>query len=233
MLAAMTRMVDTGISGGIETSSMNASRPGQPALSQCVWHAPSDANGQHKPDNMSSLAAVSIVPLPGCLSMSLRRPSPHPVQSGAMSKRRRIVKWIGVGVCVLIFVVWAVSLWWYASFIGDGWGMLCWSGRILFAIDDRFAGPGWESVESIWRWSGTNWAHQVPRVEWDSHGSCYYIPNWLPFLLVAAPTAFMFYRDRKRIPPGHCKTCGYNLTGAEHERCPECGVACDLKRSRT
>ncbi len=51
------------------------------------------------------------------------------------------------------------------------------------------------------------------------------VPLWLPFLIVALPTAFLFYRDRKQIPPGHCSTCGYNLTGAEHERCPECGEA--------
>ncbi len=53
------------------------------------------------------------------------------------------------------------------------------------------------------------------------------IPLWLPFLIMAIPTAFMFWRDRKRIPAGHCSTCGYNLTGAEHERCPECGEACE------
>ncbi len=50
------------------------------------------------------------------------------------------------------------------------------------------------------------------------------IPLWFLFLIVALPTAYLFYRDRKRIPPGHCSTCGYDLTGAEHERCPECGA---------
>ena len=28
-------------------------------------------------------------------------------------------------------------------------------------------------------------------------------------------------------PPGHCSTCGYNLTGNTSGRCPECGAACE------
>jgi hypothetical protein len=60
-----------------------------------------------------------------------------------------------------------------------------------------------------------------------------FVPLWLPVFFVALPTAFMFYRDRKRIPPGHCSTCGYNLTGAEHERCPECGEIRNSKRQGT
>jgi hypothetical protein len=32
-------------------------------------------------------------------------------------------------------------------------------------------------------------------------------------------------RQRSRRAQGLCPACGYNLRGAEHERCPECGVA--------
>ncbi len=30
-------------------------------------------------------------------------------------------------------------------------------------------------------------------------------------------------RHRRRIPPGHCQQCGYDLTGNESGVCPECG----------
>jgi len=48
---------------------------------------------------------------------------------------------------------------------------------------------------------------------------------WIPFLLVAIPTAYLWYRDRRRLPSGHCRKCGYNLTGNVSGVCPECGCA--------
>ncbi len=49
------------------------------------------------------------------------------------------------------------------------------------------------------------------------------VPLWLPLVLMALPTAFLWWRDRPS-PPGHC-ACGYNLTGNVSGRCPECGEA--------
>ncbi len=50
------------------------------------------------------------------------------------------------------------------------------------------------------------------------------IPIWMPFVLAAALTALLFWRDRRfRFPPGHCRQCGYNLKELTEARCPECG----------
>ena len=49
------------------------------------------------------------------------------------------------------------------------------------------------------------------------------VPLWIPFLLVVAPTTYLWYRDRRRPPPGHCRSCHYNLTGNVSGVCPECG----------
>jgi hypothetical protein len=47
---------------------------------------------------------------------------------------------------------------------------------------------------------------------------------WVPLLLVATPTAFLWRAARRR-PPSHCcQECGYNLTGNTSGTCPECGV---------
>jgi len=50
------------------------------------------------------------------------------------------------------------------------------------------------------------------------------IPLWIPFAIGVIPTVCLWWRDR-RYPPGHCQTCGYNLTGNVSGRCPECGEA--------
>ena len=48
------------------------------------------------------------------------------------------------------------------------------------------------------------------------------VPLWMPFVVVGIPTAFFWHRDR-RIPPGHCQKCGYDLTDNVSGVCPECG----------
>jgi len=55
-------------------------------------------------------------------------------------------------------------------------------------------------------------------------GNVIVVPLWIPVLLFAVPTAFLFWRDR-RIPSGHCRQCGYDLTGNVAGVCSECGAA--------
>ncbi len=50
------------------------------------------------------------------------------------------------------------------------------------------------------------------------------IPLWPPFVLVAAPTVYLWHRDRRRFAPGPCQRCGYSLTGNATGVCPECGA---------
>lgn len=48
------------------------------------------------------------------------------------------------------------------------------------------------------------------------------LPFWIPFVLLAVSTVILWGHDR-RIPPGHCAKCGYNLPGNTPGVCPECG----------
>ena len=58
------------------------------------------------------------------------------------------------------------------------------------------------------------------------------LPLWFVLAITAIPTAILFYRDRRRIPPGHCQKCGYNLTGNVSGICPECGEPIPIRAHR-
>jgi len=58
------------------------------------------------------------------------------------------------------------------------------------------------------------------------------MPLWLPLVVATVLTATLWWRDRRRIPPGHCQKCGYNLTGNVSGVCPECGTAVAETRGR-
>jgi len=49
------------------------------------------------------------------------------------------------------------------------------------------------------------------------------VPLWMPFLAFMILTAILWHRERRMPPRGHCLKCGYDLTGNESGRCPECG----------
>jgi len=50
----------------------------------------------------------------------------------------------------------------------------------------------------------------------------------IPIVLVAAGATVMILTEGISVVaygPGHCRECGYNLTGLTSPRCPECGAA--------
>jgi len=78
-----------------------------------------------------------------------------------------------------------------------------------------------EPAAVIFHDRGIGWpkAYHIRGFGWLLH-----ISLWLPLVAIAIPTAFLFYRDRRCIPPGHCRKCGYDLTGNVSGICPECGT---------
>lgn len=141
---------------------------------------------------------------------------------------RRIAKWTGVVVCVTMAVAWAVSPRREVFFhLVRSDGSVYWvgarKGLILLGGDTdppMLLEGTWETGFSSSRY-GIRQLRWLPKVttmgNWVLH-----CPLWIPFGLIAIPTAYVFYRDR-RPPPGHCQECGYNLTGNTSGVCPECG----------
>ncbi len=137
-------------------------------------------------------------------------------------RTRRVLKWAGLVVSILLVVAFPVSRW--AAF-GCTWGAeaCCFSaGALLFFQASRAtsAPHGWVHRQSV-----------TPRVCWlpgTTHGRMgagFALPLWIPLVLIALPTSVLWWRDRRGVLPGYCQKCGYNLTGNISGRCPECGEA--------
>lgn len=144
------------------------------------------------------------------------------------SRLQRVMKWVGWGVSVAVATVCAASF--YFDFVGQ-WKRTAFSvsqGQLLMVRTfTNVISPRME-VSRV-RWPPGSMLGRLPlpmRPFWDlgrptGTVTC---PLWLLFILVAAPTLALWYRDR-RPPPGHCQSCGYDLTGNTSGRCPECGEA--------
>ncbi len=140
-----------------------------------------------------------------------------------LSRVRRIAKWTGVVVCVVFAAEWAVNSGYAVHYARGGFAMFVGGGqtRIYYTTTDKHKyAPGFAFREGL-----TNTRrlllpefHQYP-ADSVTFVDC---PLWLPSLLVALPTAYLFYRDR-RPPRGHCQGCGYDLKGNVSGVCPECG----------
>lgn len=70
---------------------------------------------------------------------------------------------------------------------------------------------------------GYEWGPELPlRPLWPGFlaNTTFYAATW--FVLLTGPGILRRYVRRRR---GRCLTCGYDLSHADHEACPECGVA--------
>ena len=153
-----------------------------------------------------------------------------------MSQRfriRRILKWAGSLCCVLLVCAWV----WNANpvrshftYYEPGVGVFrFWHNRIELTVQNPVRNLRYTPGFSIARCPSPNFSTFGSAFSWPPlrvvRGGVS-ISFWLAVLLVSALTALLWRLDRRRIPPGHCQHCGYNLTGNVSGVCPECGEAC-------
>ncbi|MCL4196592.1 MAG: hypothetical protein KJZ69_03795 [Phycisphaerales bacterium] len=142
---------------------------------------------------------------------------------------RSTCKWSGAVLTGLLVAMWIASVWWgcgggLTPSLGGGIG----SGRInvmwtepfkITPLQLRTRGPARHSPMHYWTFHGW-WRRSRSDGLRDT---AIYIPIWTVVLLTAVPTAWIWRRDQP-LAPGRCEKCGYDLRGAAHAACPECGT---------
>jgi len=136
------------------------------------------------------------------------------------SRIRRLLKWAGLVVCVLLAFTIIVSRWWNIVWInGHYWGFVQWGGA-AFGHRNRVDAFRWDVERNIV--SGPLWWWFDYQPGTQTRSSCFIAPLWLPLAVIGLAVILAWRRDR-RPPASHCRTCGYDLTGNVSGRCPECG----------
>jgi hypothetical protein len=138
------------------------------------------------------------------------------------SRTRRVAKWGVTSLLLLVIAMGGLSCLWSASYVGSDvlvgvvGGTLMWGPSALVAYTEPPTPTGFR----VW------WRPMYLPFDWPSasHWSLGILPLWIPAVVLAIATALLWYLDRRRIPPGHCRKCGYDLTGNVSGRCPECGT---------
>ncbi|MCC6909073.1 MAG: hypothetical protein IT430_14110 [Phycisphaerales bacterium] len=153
-----------------------------------------------------------------------------------MRKRlRSILKWGCTAATVLLLVVWVGSAWWVVTIVSNPNGI----------ISLRFG-----TFTVVWRdpavpttaWSIHGSPPQRPEMQWSfvfdattTYSGTRFrgieIPLWTAVATAGAAAGWFWYRDRHRAP-GLCIKCGYDLRGADHAVCPECGAAAPRELNR-
>ena len=148
---------------------------------------------------------------------------------------RRVLQWGGVGLSLLLAVLWGTSLLlgfsysYEDGFRSDGLrycDLEFKQGVLATHHSSRGQRSGGWSVEWSPAWPtwtiGRMWLRTYGVTPWVRVSVV--LPIWMPFLLIALPTVLMFLRDRRRLPGSHCQRCGYDLRGNVTGVCSECGM---------
>jgi hypothetical protein len=150
-----------------------------------------------------------------------------------------VLKWTGVGVCAALLAACKLSTWGSGGVLyvgsGDAIALYLTTGRLVATRTDRAQidqslSPGWHYAVASGSMDAFGWRWFIPEVVEDGlPGSVstrfILVPVLAPFTLLALPTAWLFYRDRRSVRwsrEGRCVGCGYDLSGVSG-KCPECG----------
>ena len=152
----------------------------------------------------------------------------------------RVAKWVATVACGLCVAAFVISLWCnvgvemarpaayaWVAYVGGGCIYYGFGAtRVRFArasrVELQITGHRYDDVFVEKPQGPVRWTPTFKPYRGTTAGFVR-MPLWTILLTLLVPTTFLWRRDRHRRLPGHCRQCGYNLTGNVSGRCPECG----------
>lgn len=134
-------------------------------------------------------------------------------------RKRRVLKWIGVGLCVVSGSIWIACSIFNFGYAGSQIGALFSNGSMQIVWETNEEPDGWETWPS-WpgsRRSAIGW----PSVESYGESLLVEVPLWLLFGFPAILTILLFRMDR--VADIKCLKCAFVFAGLERCPCPKCG----------
>jgi hypothetical protein len=90
---------------------------------------------------------------------------------------------------------------------------------------NRIGAAGWNaSVERTFGDPVVEWLPQFMSQSPPVPGWALRLPLWIPIVILGGAAGWLWWRHLGR-SPHQCATCGYDLSGLDAARCPECGRA--------
>lgn len=143
-------------------------------------------------------------------------------------RKRCILKWIGVGLCVVLGAGWILSSLRGIWYVGSEWSVACIGGSLGIGFGDfriQFWNLGESTTEADWiidEFGGVQlWWPSMQQVLGPTD-VMFFFPIWMFLLSTAIATLWLGRLDRR--PKNGCANCGYDLTGNVSGVCPECGT---------
>lgn len=156
------------------------------------------------------------------------------------ARKLRVMRCAGTSLIALLCAVWVAERVWSASLSYRGYVHIdCSNGCLTVGSVDSglfndVVGMARRTGSPLWTFADGDIAillEEPGDVLWWSAVGSYAgpdeirVPLWMPIVVFAIPTAYAWYRCRRRPSPDQCSKCGYDLAGIEAHVCPECGKA--------
>ena len=147
------------------------------------------------------------------------------------SRARRLLMWTGVGLSLLVIGLWVAGQGYEAAVVVPG--------NIVLGFDIEGLSASTANVD-VRTYAKTTIRRHGRRGKNFDRRMFFHSANWgygrnattvqiftLPFGLALSATTLatvlLWYRDRRRVAPGRCLRCEYDLTGNRSGICSECG----------